>query len=1485
MRRGRHDCDVEDTLFLRDFVSRFPRSTYLAASPTPPRNRGLVRTALSALPTPAPRPPTWHRQEGAVRVALLLAATLALSPAQAQVPPGTAPTETSAASLVRERWTVRDGLPVNHANTLYQTPDGYLWLATFYGLVRFDGVRFVVFNAANTPGLPSNRIARIYPDTGAAFWLTTEQGHLVRVEGGRFTPLGVFPGGIRRVVSDGGGLAWVATTEGLYRYGAGRLAPFAADVLGDAWIEDVLVEPSGALWVSASEGAIWRFGEDGARAYPRTDHGLDGRVVLYRDADGAIWAGGEGVARFAGGRWETFAPAGAGWARPGRTAADDVTGFYREPGGPLWLVTRRGLYRLDGGTADGERRLSWLDAPSLEAFRTAFTTCPDGTTWMVAEDALFREGHRVAAVGSPVYDLHCDGEGSVWAATQTDGLHHFRPAVLQPVGPPEGLGLRNVYGVYEDRRGGLWFTGQDGVITRLYDGRSRHLTAGTSLVSRLHGGLNAVANQAVYEDRAGDVWIGFQVCRAADRAPDGECERFAWAPGAPRHEGVYAILQTRDGALWFGAVGEQSPGLYRLHSGGWTHYATADGLADPDVRFLLETRGGELWAATLRGGVARFDPGGAGGRGRFAALTTADGLASDHVRALHESADGVLWIATEDRGLVRRDPASGALTTIRQSDGLYDDGLHTVVEDGHGRLWMSTNRGLFWVARADLDAFARGEVARVHSTSYTERDGMRNREANGGRQGSALRAADGRLWFATQDGAVVVDPAALGVAVRLPPPLVEGVIADGEAVPRSAATRSGAGTVELAAERRSFRITYTAPTFAAPERVLFRYWLDGYDAGWVEAEGRREAAYTRVPPGRYTFRVAASNGDGTWVEGATPLALRVAPFAYETAWFRVLGLLAVAGLAAATYRARTRRLRRRGEELEAEVAERTEALRAEKRTTEEQARRLEETDRLKSRFFTNVSHEFRTPLTLTIGPLEDLQADGATLPAEARRTVELALRNSRRMLRLINQLLDVAKLEVGAMRLEPRLQDLAPFVRGIARSFTPLAERRRVRLTVEAPEDPVLVPFDADKLEQVVVNLVSNAIKFTPEGGAIHVTITREGRAGAGNAAVVTVRDSGPGIAPETLPHLFERFYQAEETYSEVQPGTGVGLSLAKDLTELHGGTISVESAVGFGATFTVRLPLGDGSLSGDGAPDALRPNVTRPALPQLVPQTGEGTPEEPPADAETPDADDRTTVLIADDNAEIRAYVRRHLEPRYRVLEAADGALALATARECLPDLIVSDVMMPALDGFALVRALRADPQTDFLPVLLLTARAADEDKIEGLERGADDYLTKPFNVRELRARVENLIASRQRLREHFAAAPPAPVAPPSTPAGLSTSDAAFLALVRTAVEAHLGDEDFGVERLAAAVEQSRSTLHRRLRHLLQESPTAFIRRVRLEHAAALLSERRGTISEVAYAVGFRSVSHFCHVFRIAYGLTPASYTGGVREHDTGAG
>ena len=639
--------------------------------------------------------------------------------------------------------------------------------------------------------------------------------------------------------------------------------------------------------------------------------------------------------------------------------------------------------------------------------------------------------------------------------------------------------------------------------------------------------------------------------------------------------------------------------------------------------------------------------------------------------------------------------------------------------------------------------------------------------------------------------------------------------------------------------------SFAALDFSAPEKNRYAYRMEGFDTRWIDAGTDRTATYTNLPPGRYTFRVRGANNDGVWNEAGTALAVVVAPPWWRTWW--ALGLYALLAAAALYAVARERRRRLELRHLaEIEHAE-AEALRA--------------LDRAKSAFFANVSHEFRTPLTLTLGPLDDaLAGEYGPVPDPLAEPLGLARRSASRVLDLIGQILDLSRLEAGSTPLRARPLDLASFAAAQTDAFAPLAAHRRITASVALPDAPVDVWADPEHIGTVLSNVLSNAFKFTPEGGHVSVMVEQ-----GTDEARVTVRDTGPGIAPDDLAHVFDRFFQAEAPAGR-PVGSGIGLALAHDLATLHSGTLSATSATDgpdHGSAFTLTLPLGHAYL----APPQLRPDLwggsvaAVPALPAPPVRT-------------SGDADDVTTVLVADDNADIRAYLRRHLEAAgYRVDEAEDGQDALDRVRERLPDLVVSDVMMPRLDGLGLCRALRQDPETDFVPILLLTAKAATEDRLDGLAEACDDYLTKPFDVRELVARVGNLIAQRQRLRDRFAGDGAAvPAVPPSLDLPASADDA-FVSAVHAAIAAHLGDEDFDVAALARAVGQSRGSLLRRTTALMDVAPSDLIRTMRLDHAARLLEARAGTVSEVAYAVGFKSVAHFSNAFLAHTGARPSAY------------
>lgn len=1362
-------------------------------------------------------------------------------------------------SWVHESWTVKDGLPVNSINAIIQDRTGYIWAATFDGLVRFDGVRFTVFNSSNSEALPSNRIIQLREGRDGELWMMSEQGHVLRFRAGRFTHFAYPPGtsieGVGTMFVDSGGAPWVSAPNGLWTVRRDTLVQVGAGIL-DARVSAILRRRDGSLWVGTDHAGLYRVDRDGRVAHVASDPALEADFItrLFEDQSGTLWIAGVRAL------WS--------WRdRPNQVRTPRLpfrVEFITQlpSSGDVWAVTSDGIFHILGDTA--------IPAP-LSSRSLGHRMWTDSTAlWTVDGADVLRDGRRVFTLPErrQVSAALFDREGSLWLGTDAGGLYRLKPALFTTYSVEEGLSHPNVYATFVDRTGHVWF-GTWGKGAGRIDPVSGRVT-----MLATQAGLSSV--NSFYEDAAGRMSIaagddagGLYVCTP----PAMTC--VADESAALRGRRIFALYGDADGRLWAGAAGM----LLRQDRGHWTALSTATGAPAATVRAFAATRDGAVWMGTNGGGLARYR------EGTFTRVSRAEGLPSDLVRSLHADADGWLWVGTEGRGLVRIDPRAwnGGRTPTKESivrigarDGLFDEVIHQILEDDAGRLWMNTNRGIFWVLRDELNAFADGRAARIHSTAYNDRDGMRNREGNGGVQPAGAKGRDGRLWFPTQDGVVLVDPARVRRVHLATPLVVERVVAGGRA---RAIERD---SVVLDPNERDVQLEYTALTFLEPGNVRFRYRLEPYNADWVDAGNRRTAFYTKVPPGRYTFRVEASDAVGGWNEPGIQVAVHVLPRFWETAPFR-WALAAASGLLLlVAVRVREARLRARALQLEREVDDRTAALRDSQRELAERNAQLQSLDQAKTRFFANVSHELRTPLTLTIGPLEDLRAR-ANGDAQAQRWLDLALRNARRLLRLVNQILDVAKLEAHAMHLVRRPLDLGAFTRGVVAAFVPVAERKGIRLTVDAPAS-LRGAFDADALEKILTNLLSNAIKFTPSGGTVEVVLSHDQ-----NSARLMVRDTGPGIPADRVARVFERFYQVDESATRTQPGTGIGLSLVKELVELHGGTIDVVSGsdgTAFTATIPSDGPLGVNVESAPSVANARDVAIVAPPADSAEPWREAN---DAPDGAESPmDGEDVPRLLVVDDSADLRGYIRDHFAAHFRVLEASDGEEGIALARRYLPDVVLSDVMMPRVDGHELVRTLRASAETDFLAIVLLTAQAEDAQRLEGLERGADDYLVKPFEMRELDVRVRNLMRARRRWRERFSGeTAPLPsaaegAAPDGMPIAAATSiasatiapaDREYLSRVHDAIRQHLADPGFGVGELADAVSQDRSHLFRRIKQLLGESPSDVIRRMRLEAGAQLLAGGTATVTDVAYAVGFNSLSYFCRCFQDAYGVTPAAY------------
>ena len=528
-----------------------------------------------------------------------------------------------------------------------------------------------------------------------------------------------------------------------------------------------------------------------------------------------------------------------------------------------------------------------------------------------------------------------------------------------------------------------------------------------------------------------------------------------------------------------------------------------------------------------------------------------------------------------------------------------------------------------------------------------------------------------------------------------------------------------------------------------------------------------------------------------------------------------------------------------------------------------EAESLREVNAMKSTFFANVSHEFRTPLTLIISPLRQLLDGPSARPNPS--LFRTMLLNGERLLELVNQLLDLSKAEAGQLELNLVETDVLPVLKGIAGSFTSLADVRQVRFEMVTPSGKIMARFDKDKLSKIVANLLSNAFKFTPEEGQVKLEVgtfangaPHNGQA-ANNGLIFTVSDNGIGIEENELPHLFERFYQTKESRRTGLTGSGIGLALTKELVELHGGSIQVESKINEGSTFTVHLPIVTSAV------DALSNDL----LVEVLSGSGKITNIEFPATEEKIDhKPNQAEVLVVEDNPDVRLFIKDCLEKDYNILLAHDGKRGLEVAQSSIPDLIISDVMMPQMDGYELCQTLKTDARTSHIPVVLLTARAEQADKLEGLETGADDYLVKPFDARELRIRVANLISQRQKLQAHYRQSLTAAFIPAEM--AVESMDAIFMKEVKEAVETNMEDESFSVVELASLANMSRSQLHRKLKALTNISPNQIIRDMRLERGKQLLQKKAGNVSEVAYMCGFSSTAYFSKCFKDHFGVSP---------------
>ncbi|MDN5216165.1 ATP-binding protein [Fulvivirgaceae bacterium BMA12] len=658
--------------------------------------------------------------------------------------------------------------------------------------------------------------------------------------------------------------------------------------------------------------------------------------------------------------------------------------------------------------------------------------------------------------------------------------------------------------------------------------------------------------------------------------------------------------------------------------------------------------------------------------------------------------------------------------------------------------------------------------------------------------------------------------------------------------------------------QNALRLEFGATSFEREALNQFQYKLEGFDEDWSDWTLETKKDYTNLNQGTYTFKVRAKNIYGT-ISNEDHYSFEIIPPWFSTWWAYLLYGCAFIGFISAIVRWRSRQLFKEKEKLEQIVAERTQEVNVQTKQLKIQKEKLQELDQTKSRFFANISHEFRTPLTLILGILEDKIAQN--LSSQDQRDFDIMHRNAQRLQRLINQLLDLSKLEAGSLKLEVTSQNIYEFLSAVVSSFNSHAHQRGINFSVQIPSESLSAYFDQDKVEKIIYNLLSNAFKFTPDGGKITMRASTDGK-----DIILSVQDNGPGMTRDQLQRIFDRFYQIDDAQTRENEGTGIGLALTKELTALHHGQIYVESTPNVGSTFTVSFPIRSDQY--DDSEIVQATGVT------VADKNGEEKSQTISGDNAIPslqasiENEDAPILLIVEDNEDLRNYIRKHL-PQFKILEAENGVDGLQAAQEHVPDLIVSDVMMPKMDGVTLLQCLKTNEKTSHIPVILLTARADVDSKIAGLQTGADDYLTKPFNARELNIRIVNLIDQRNKLKALFSSR----ITLEPKEIAITSADERFIKRVMDLINQNMDNSDFDVETFQKEVGMSRMQLHRKLKALTGCSTSEFIRVQRLKRAAQMLEAKADNISQIAYLTGFSNLSYFAKCFKEQFGVSPSAY------------
>lgn len=1304
------------------------------------------------------------------------------------------------------QFTTTDGYPQGIVTDLHQDKQGFIWIATADGLFRFDGYNFKEYRTSmqdkNT--IPSNTVTQVIADQADNIWISTEGNGLSQLQRktGQFKHYYAGTKGSRTIPDnniwilclDQNGSIWAGTkSNGLFSLNpqTDSIRQFLTliDDQNSLWSNQITAICSisnGMLWVGTAKGINLVNPETGAvkRLAASSTLSHPNIQAIHETPKGQVWIGTESGLN----QWD---PISNTFKRLGSSGAytlsnQNIKSIATGPDQQLWVGTEKGLNKID------------LQTGAIKLIQSKYESNRDLPLDRV--EALFLDQQDLLWIGTwggPLKRVDNDKKTfSYWGPDQ---------------GNTSSLSSGNIKAVFQTKEEVLW-------IGTRYDGVNRiDRKTGELKIIDTQNGLSHNSVYSIWADHAG-AWIATSSGLNYYEEATGKVYQYKTDNSPLPNNLIWAIKTDKNGHLWIGTDNGLAV-LKTYQVGGpivldvfYHDPESLNSLSSSNVRSLYVDRANNLWIGTSKGGLNHYDR----QKATFTSYTYApddpNGIPEDYIFFINEDQEGHIWIGTS-KGASRLDRQTKQFTHLTEKDGLPNNYVFSIFEDKNQSLWMSTNRGLFLFKPASGDFQV-----------FRQPDGLQDNEFN---QGAAFQDVQtGTLFFGGIKGLNAIVPNSLQRNEFVPPIVFTGLEyynqeSKGAAIEIDNFT--GQQPLELSYKENIIRIEFAALNFIQPEKNQYQYQLKGFSDQWFKLENAHEVVFTNLDAKKYTLNVKAANNDGVWNEEPLSLSLIIKPPITKTRGAYMLYALLFMGLLIGLYRvALSRRLRM------------------------SENRQLQEVDRLKTKFFTNIAHDFKSPLTVILSTIKNLPVDN--------RTRVLVERSSKSLLDLINQMLELRKLESNKLELRLIHADVIECIRYTFENFQEIGQEQGIALHLINSDQQLTMDFDEEKLTRVVSNLLSNAIKYSNEEDHVYLLLDQIKKVDKSYLSI-RVKDTGIGIAPEDLDQIFNRFYQINPTAVEgVKSGSGVGLALTKELVQFLGGTIWVKSRLGEGSEFIVVLPIENQAV----------PTITELAVSALptASLTFDG------ANSEIPlrNFKDKNRLLIIEDHEDISEVLIHLLKPYYQVQLARDGAAGIELAQVHIPDLIISDVMMPKKDGYDVLSTLKNDEKTLHIPIVLLTAKSGIDSRIKGLQKGADAYIGKPFSNTELLAQIENLLANRTQLQHFYRQS-----LTQAMPGDIAVAEDPFVARAKAILLQNIEDEDFRIPQLIKAMGVSRTQLHNKLKAITGQSTSHFVNAIRLCEGRELLLNSNLTISEIAYAVGFKDPNYFSGRYKEFYKETPS--------------